>query len=138
MLDYHLHLWPHGQRATGATVEELAAYCERAADAGVEELALTEHLFRFEQADALLGGWWEDEPDDGLRQQMAAYWHDHVSADLDAYVETCLRGAGWRAARQGRSVSPPVLEVWDLTPASEYVRPYHLFHRHEESADPQD
>jgi hypothetical protein len=31
-----------------------------------------------------------------------------------------------------------VLEIWDLTPASEYVRPYHLFHRHEESADPQD
>jgi len=96
VLDYHLHLWPHGQRATGATVEELAAYCDRAAEAGVGELALTEHLFRFKQADALLGGWWEDEPDDGLRQQMAAYWHDHVSADLDAYVETCLaaRAAG--------------------------------------------
>ena len=60
------------------------------------------------------------------------------SEDVIAYVEMCLRRAGWRAARQGRSVSPPVLEVWDLTPASEYVRPYHLFHRHEESADPQD
>ena len=96
MLDYHLHLWPHGQRATGATVEELAAYCERAAAAGVAEVALTEHLFRFDQADALLGGWWEDERDDSLRQSMAAYWHDHVSADLDAYVETCLaaRAAG--------------------------------------------
>jgi len=96
LLDYHLHLWPHGQRATGATVEELAAYCDKAAEAGVGELALTEHLFRFDQADALLGGWWEDEPDDGLRRQMAAYWRDHVSADLDAYVETCLaaRAAG--------------------------------------------
>jgi hypothetical protein len=60
------------------------------------------------------------------------------SEGVIAYVEMCLRRAGWRAARQGRSVSPPVLEVWDLTPASEYVRPYHLFHGHQESADPQD
>ena len=29
--------------------------------AGVTELALTEHLFRFRQADALLGGFWDDE-----------------------------------------------------------------------------
>jgi histidinol-phosphatase (PHP family) len=94
VLDYHLHLWPHGRRATQATVEELAAYCERAAAAGVSELALTEHLFRFEQADALLGGWWEDEPDARLRSAVATYWRQHVSADLDAYVETCL------AARQ--------------------------------------
>jgi len=90
VLDYHLHLWPHGRRATQATVEELAAYCERAAAAGVTELALTEHLFRFDQADAALGGWWEDEADERLRAEMARYWHDHVSADLDAYVETCL------------------------------------------------
>jgi|SRR5580658_7530502 hypothetical protein len=60
------------------------------------------------------------------------------SEDVIAYVEMCLRRAGWRAARQGRSVSPPVLEVWDLTPASEYVRSYHLFHGRHESADPQD
>jgi len=90
MLDYHLHLWPHGQRAVQATVEELAAYCERAAAHGVSEIALTEHLFRFEQADALLGGWWTSEQDPRLRASMATYWRDHVSADLDAYVETCL------------------------------------------------
>jgi hypothetical protein len=59
------------------------------------------------------------------------------SQDVIAYLEMCFRGAGWRAARQGKSVSPPVLEVWDLSPASEYVRPYHLFHRHQGSADPQ-
>ncbi|GAC1387343.1 MAG: histidinol-phosphatase [Acidimicrobiales bacterium] len=90
MLDYHLHLWPHGRKATQATVEELAAYCDQAAAHGVSELALTEHLFRFEQADAALGGWWEDEPDLRLRAEMARYWHDHVSADLDAYVETAV------------------------------------------------
>ena len=60
------------------------------------------------------------------------------SEDVIAYLEMSLRGAGGRAVWQGKSVSPPVLEVWDLSPASEYVRPYHLFHRHQESADPQD
>jgi len=65
---------------------------------------------------------------------------DRVSHDEDviAYLEMCLRRAGWRAARQGKSVSPPVLEIWDLSPASDYVRPYHLFHRRQESAGPQD
>lgn len=90
MLDYHLHLWPHGRKATQATVDELAAYCERAAAEGVAELALTEHLFRFSQADAALGGWWDDERDGRLRGEVARYWNDHVSADLDAYVETCV------------------------------------------------
>jgi histidinol-phosphatase (PHP family) len=90
LIDYHLHLWPHGQRAVQATVEDLAAYCERAAAQGVTEIALTEHLFRFDQADALLGGWWDSEPSERLRDSMAAYWQAHVSADLDAYVETCL------------------------------------------------
>jgi histidinol-phosphatase (PHP family) len=90
MLDYHLHLWPHGERARQATVEQLAAYCERAVGEGVSELALTEHLFRFQQADALLGGWWRDEPDQRMAAEMERYWYEHVSADLDAYVETGL------------------------------------------------
>ena len=45
--------------------------------------------------------------------------------DVIAHLELSLRRAGWRAARQGRTVTPPLLEVWDLSPASEYVRPYH-------------
>ena len=87
MLDYHLHLWPHGQSDTAPTLEVVAAYCERAALAGVTEIALTEHLFRFAQADDLLHGFWDDEPDLALRDSMAAYWNDHARADLDAYVE---------------------------------------------------
>ncbi|MGH9152030.1 MAG: PHP domain-containing protein, partial [Acidimicrobiales bacterium] len=90
MLDYHLHLWPHGRRAEGETVERLAAYCERATAAGVEEIAVTEHLFRFAQADAVLGGFWDDDPDPALRRAMAAYWADHAREDLDAYVEAAL------------------------------------------------
>jgi hypothetical protein len=65
---------------------------------------------------------------------------DRVShnEDVIAYVELRLRRAGWRAARRGKTVPPPLLEIWDLSPASEYVRPYHLFPRRQESADSQD
>ena len=91
MLDYHLHLWPHGERETPLVLDQVAAYCERAPAAGVVEIALTEHLFRFTQADRLLGGFWdEDEPSPALRQSMAGYWDFHARADLDAYVETAL------------------------------------------------
>ena len=90
VLDYHLHLWPHGQRDTAPTLEQVADYCERAGAAGVHEVALTEHLFRFRQADRLLRGFWDDEPDAALRASMATYWDDHARADLDAYVECVL------------------------------------------------
>jgi histidinol-phosphatase (PHP family) len=92
MLDYHLHLWPHGQRDTAPTLEQVADYCERAGAAGISEVALTEHLFRFSQADRLLRGFWDDEPDAALRASMADYWDEHARADLDAYV-ACVEAA---------------------------------------------
>ncbi|MGH9059365.1 MAG: PHP domain-containing protein [Acidimicrobiales bacterium] len=93
VLDYHLHLWPHGEQARQVSLEQVAAYCERADRAGVEEVAITEHLFRFRQADALLSGWLRDGEDDArdgdpaLREHAASYWAEHVGADLDDYVE---------------------------------------------------
>ncbi len=87
MLDYHLHLWPHTQSDAVTTVEQVAAYCERAVGAGVTEIAVTEHLFRFTQAKDLLGGFWDDLPGESLRPGMAAYWDHHARVDLDAYVE---------------------------------------------------
>ncbi len=91
MLDYHLHLWPHSEHETPLHPEQLADYCARAQAAGVTELAVTEHLFRFRQADALLGGFW-DEPGvpAALAESMAEYWKFHATADLDAYVECAL------------------------------------------------
>lgn len=100
MLDYHLHLWPHAERRTPVVLEQVAAYCERAQAAGVLEVALTEHLFRFVQADRLLGGFWEDDRvSPALRRSMAGYWSFHVTADLDHYVQTVLE-----ARRQGLPV----------------------------------
>lgn len=90
VLDYHLHLWPHGQRDRQPTLDELAAYCDRAAAAGVGEVAITEHLFRFVQADSALGGHWQDDADSGLRADMESYWREHARADLDVYVEAVL------------------------------------------------
>jgi histidinol-phosphatase (PHP family) len=88
VLDYHLHLWPHSQSDVEATVEQVAAYCARATAAGVTEVAVTEHLFRFTQAKDLLGGFWDDTPEAALRPGMADYWDHHARVDLDAYVET--------------------------------------------------
>ena len=91
MLDYHLHLWPHHEHDTPLRVEQLARYCEQAEAAGVTELALTEHLFRFRQADAVLGGFWDDgRVPPALAASMAEYWDFHARTDLDAYVDCAL------------------------------------------------
>jgi len=90
LLDYHLHLWPHGERDRPPTLEVVADYCARAQAAGVTEIALTEHLFRFRQADALLRDFWAGEPDAALAASMTQYWDDHAHADLDAYVACVL------------------------------------------------
>jgi histidinol-phosphatase (PHP family) len=88
VLDYHLHLWPHSESRTPLRLEQLAAYCEKAQAAGVQELAVTEHLFRFRQAKDLLGGFWADERvPAALQRSMADYWEFHATADLDEYIE---------------------------------------------------
>jgi histidinol-phosphatase (PHP family) len=93
MLDYHLHLWPHGDRDRQPSVDELAAYCDRAAAHGISQIAVTEHLFRFVQADAPLRGVWDDAgaaAGPALRAHAEDYWAEHNHADLDAYVEAGL------------------------------------------------
>jgi len=93
VLDYHLHLWPHDESETPLSLEQLAAYCEKAQAAGVTELAVTEHLFRFRQAEAALGGFWaDDRVPAALQASMAEYWEFHATADLDAYVQ-CAQAA---------------------------------------------
>ena len=85
MLDYHLHLLRHGEDGP-YRADQVRAYAEAAAAKGVAEICLTEHLFRFRQADALLTGWWDADPDGRLREQTAAYWAEHATGDLDQYV----------------------------------------------------
>ena len=60
------------------------------------------------------------------------------SEDVIAYVEMCLRRAAWRPhGRAGASLLRCSKSGTSLR-ASEYVRPYHLFHGPAESAEPQD
>ncbi len=98
MLDYHLHLLRHGEDGP-YRVESVRAYAEAAAATGVEEICITEHLFRFRQADRLLGGWWDADPDGRLREQTAAYWATHATGDLEQYV-----GAVTGAAEAGAPI----------------------------------
>lgn len=92
MLDYHLHLLRHGEDGP-YRADEVRGYARAAAARGVEEICLTEHLFRFRQADRLLAGWWDEDPDRELARQTAAYWTDHATGDLDAYVAAVLEAA---------------------------------------------
>lgn len=98
VLDYHVHLWPHPEVADPAEqrLERLRRYCEVAAANGVEEIALTEHLFRFRAGRAVVEGFWEDEEDPVLEGRIARYFDHHATADLDDYVEAALaaRAAG--------------------------------------------
>lgn len=90
MLDYHLHLWPHGQKDKSPTLDELSLYCERAQQNGVQEIAITEHLFRFSQVDKFMGGFFKKYPDSPVRAIMEEYWSEHAQADLDEYVQVAL------------------------------------------------
>lgn len=90
VLDYHLHLWPHGSPDHAPTLDELAEFCELAQRAGVKEIALTEHLFRFRQADAVLGRYFRRFPATPMRDLMEQYWQEHARADLDQYVEMAV------------------------------------------------
>jgi histidinol-phosphatase (PHP family) len=92
MLDYHVHLWPHPERADEAelTVERLTRYCERATAAGVSEIALTEHFHRFRRGREIVEGFWRTEDNEPLREHMVAYFDHHATADIDRYVEVVV------------------------------------------------
>jgi histidinol-phosphatase (PHP family) len=91
VIDYHVHLWPHSPRLSlQASVDQLAAYCAHAARLGVTELAVTEHSSRFRQLDALVRGWWDQDPSLGRRAETSACWDEELGADLDQYVDSLV------------------------------------------------
>ncbi|MHB8243832.1 MAG: histidinol-phosphatase [Acidimicrobiales bacterium] len=95
MIDYHVHLWRHSVVAdeSDLALDRIGEYVALAAAAGVQEIALTEHLFRFVQGRAAVEGWWRDfdQPrDQPFYAQAAAYFDHHATADLDRYVEIAV------------------------------------------------
>ncbi len=91
MIDYHVHLWRHApQLSLQADVDQLAEYCGYASGLGVTELAVTEHCSRFVQFDALVRGWWEEDPSAARRAETRTCWDEELGADLDQYVDAAL------------------------------------------------
>jgi histidinol-phosphatase (PHP family) len=84
-IDGHVHLQPHGEQppVDRARIERYVA-CARAR--GVDVVVFTEHLFRFQEAYALLAGWWDADPNPQLAAATRAYWQDHVNLSLPEYV----------------------------------------------------
>jgi histidinol-phosphatase (PHP family) len=75
LTDYHLHLRPDELEATAAehfTEANVERYLQAAAEAGIEELGVSEHIYRFEPA---LEVW--DHP----------FWREQAIGDLAAYCE---------------------------------------------------
>lgn len=75
LTDYHVHLRPDSLEATPETAftdERLDLYVDAAREAGIGELGISEHVYRFTQA---LDVW--DHP----------FWREWALDDLDAYCE---------------------------------------------------
>lgn len=83
LTDYHLHLRPDAPETPPEryfTVENVERYREAAAAAGIDELGVSEHVYRFTQA---------------LDLWRHPFWREQARDDLDAYCEFARR-AGLR------------------------------------------
>jgi histidinol-phosphatase (PHP family) len=75
LTDYHVHLRPDELEATPDeyfTEENVDRYLDASREAGIEELGVSEHVYRFEAALDI----WDHE-----------FWRRHAVGDLDAYCE---------------------------------------------------
>lgn len=75
LTDYHLHLRPDDEGTTAEryfTAENVDRYLAAAAEAGIEELGVSEHVYRFQQA---------------LDLWSHPLWVANAHDDLDAYCE---------------------------------------------------
>lgn len=91
MIDYHLHLWPHSTSSTWLQLDQIAQYCDVAADHGVTELALTEHAHRFVDVAAAVGPFWQRTGHEPTSREMAAYFDFHARNSLEDYVTLAQR-----------------------------------------------
>lgn len=89
MSDYHVHLAPHRAmpEPVNFTADLVEQYVEVAADRGISEIAITEHVYRCKEALPVLGNFWEDPT---IPANIAAYTAGFVQAEcnfrLDNYV----------------------------------------------------
>jgi histidinol-phosphatase (PHP family) len=86
VIDYHLHLWSHEESSVGYRLDQVAQYCEEAQRNGVNELALTEHLYRFVELRATVGDFWTRWNYEPTAPLMADYFDFHARNSLEDYV----------------------------------------------------
>ncbi|MCP5034129.1 MAG: PHP domain-containing protein [Actinomycetia bacterium] len=86
MIDFHLHLWPHDLGTPQPTFELLERYCERAAEAGIDQIAVTEHSYRFTRVAAEVIPHWERPLHGEVAEASAHVLELEGGADLDGYV----------------------------------------------------
>ncbi len=113
LTDYHLHLRPDEPGTEAAaffTAENVDRYLAAAADAGIAELGVSEHIHRFTQALEI----WDHE-----------WWRDQARDDVDAYCEfvrtTPLRlglEADWIAGRAEQTAAFLEARDWDYVVGS--------------------
>lgn len=90
VIDYHIHLGEHGVSWRFAS-DGVRGYAAAAAAAGLSEIAITEHLYRFPDVQDALGPWWESDPDPRLRDQIAGYFAvERLGQTLAEYVDVVL------------------------------------------------
>jgi histidinol-phosphatase (PHP family) len=87
VIDLHTHIWPHEPGTDLPSYDDLARACERAARAGVHQIAITEHCNRFEEiANVALPRWRRDDSP-ALRAAADRVWAAERGGRLDDYVE---------------------------------------------------
>jgi histidinol-phosphatase (PHP family) len=91
VIDYHLHLWPHSESSVSFQIDQIAQYCDEAADNGVNELALTEHSHRFVEVASVVGPFWLRHGHEPTSATMGEYWDFHARNSLEEYVTLAQR-----------------------------------------------
>ena len=107
LTDYHVHLRPDDLDAEPGeyfTAENVDRYLTAAADAGIEELGVSEHIYRFRQA---LDVWHHP------------FWEENARDDLDAYCDfvgrpPCGSGSRWTTCRAAEDRIANLLDARDF------------------------
>lgn len=90
MLDHHLHVWRHEPGTPTPTLDQLAAYCDAAEARGVQQIAITEHVYRFDRVQAEVLPHWARPLHGPVADATAHVLQVEGGADLDAYVQALL------------------------------------------------
>jgi histidinol-phosphatase (PHP family) len=86
MIDCHVHLWRHNGPTPTPSLEDLAHLSAKATSAGVDQVVIAEHLYRFHQSEDTLDEWWDIDEHEALRLATARIVQRERTADLDSYV----------------------------------------------------